>query len=331
MAEPRQATPKRTRPRRRATLLRTSARVLWFSIGVYLALVVVMMLKESDLIYFPPPRAAADWRAVRLPVEEAEFTSADGTRLHGWYLDHPDPRAHVLLCHGNAEDVLDQAPWLELYHDRFGVAVMAWDYRGYGKSEGQPEEKGILADGRAAQAWLARRAGIAPEEVVIVGRSLGGGVAVDLAAEVGARGLVLERTFTNMPEVAAHHYPWLPVRLLMHTQYNSGEKIVRYHGPLLMTHGDQDEVIPFRIGRELFEAAATPHKVFVKDPGGGHNSPFSEAYFEALDEFFRNLPPLSSSSEAKRSESPEEGPSRGKSPQSESAAPERPAPERPAP
>jgi fermentation-respiration switch protein FrsA (DUF1100 family) len=267
---------------------------MWLSIGVYLALVVVMMLNESNFIYFPPQRDAADWEDVPPSVEEAEFTSADGTRLHGWYLDHPDPKAHVLLCHGNAEDVADQEYWLRLYHNRFGVAVLAWDYRGYGKSGGQPDEQGILQDGRAAQAWLAERAGIEPEEVVIVGRSLGGAVAVDLAAEVGARGLVLERTFTSAPDVAAYHYPWLPVRMLMQTQYNSREKIRRYHGPLLMVHGDEDEVIPFAIGRELFETAPSESKTFIEEPGGGHNTPFTEPYLQALEEFFRELPPRSS-------------------------------------
>ncbi|MEQ8785276.1 MAG: alpha/beta hydrolase [Pirellulaceae bacterium] len=264
---------------------------MWFSIGIYLAIVVVMMLNESSLLYFPPRREAADWERVTAPVEEAEFTSADGTRLHGWYLDHDDAQAHVLLCHGNAEDVADQEYWLRLYHDRFHVGVLAWDYRGYGKSEGEADEQGILADGRAAQAWLANRAGIEPREVVIVGRSLGGGVAVDLAASVGARGLVLERTFTSAPDVAAHHYPWLPVRLLMRTQYNSREKIGRYHGPLLMTHGTDDEVVPYAIGRELFDLAPSENKVFIEEPRGGHNSPFTETYLQALAKFFRELPP----------------------------------------
>ena len=148
---------------------------------------------------------------------------------------------------------------------------MGFDYRGYGRSEGTPSEAGVLADARAARTWLARRAGIGENQIVLMGRSLGGAVAVDLAAD-GARGLVLESTFTSMPEVGHAAMPWLPVRTLMQTQFNSLAKISNYHGPLLQSHGTADRLIPYAMGRQLFEGANEP-KQFIAIAGGDHNDP----------------------------------------------------------
>src|SRR5439155_17149604 len=124
--------------------------------------------------------------------EDAWFEADDGTRLHGWFAEAKNPRAVVLHTHGNAGNVTHRAPLLELFRERLRASILVFDYRGYGRSEGTPDEKGILADARAARRWLAKRAGVAESDVVLHGTSLGGGVAVDLAARDGARGLVLE-------------------------------------------------------------------------------------------------------------------------------------------
>jgi fermentation-respiration switch protein FrsA (DUF1100 family) len=137
----------------------------------------------------------------------------------------------------------------------------------------------VLADARAARAWLAQRAGIAENQIVLMGRSLGGGVAVDLAAADGARALVLESTFTSIPDVGQTMYPLLPMRLLMQTQFNSARKIANYHGPLLQSHGTADRVIPYSIACRLFDAANQP-KQFVPIPGGDHNDPQTEEYYQ---------------------------------------------------
>ncbi len=133
----------------------------------------------------------------------------------------------------------------------------------------------------------------------MMGESLGGGVAVDLAAADGARGLILENTFSSLPDVAARHFPWLPVHLLMRTRLNSAEKIPNYHGPLLQVHGDRDQIIPFAIGKKLFDAANEP-KQFVVVPGGDHNDPSTPAYLKALDEFIGKLPYARSRDNANR-------------------------------
>jgi fermentation-respiration switch protein FrsA (DUF1100 family) len=206
---------------------------------------------------------------------------------------HQNPKAVVLFSHGNGEHVARLAPMLRLLHDNAEVSVFAWDYRGYGRSEGRPFETNVLSDARTAQLWLADRAGVRPESVVVYGRSLGGAVAVGLAAEHPVRGMVLERTFSELVETAAYHFPWMPVRWMMKNRYSSIERIVTYRGPLLMSHGTADEVVPFEMGKKLFEAATTKNKRFFVVEGGSHNSPQPDDYYEALGEFLDSLPQAS--------------------------------------
>lgn len=248
---------------------------------------------EESLLFHPARYPDGDWHPPGVEFEDAWFTSVDGVRLHGWYVPHPNPRAVVLFCHGNAGNLTDRAATLRLLHDRVGVSVMIFDYRGYGRSEGTPSEAGILADGRAARAWLARRVNIPESEIVLMGRSLGGAVAVDLAADGGARALVLESTFSSVPDVAAAHVPVLPAsvvpaRLLMRTRLDSAAKIGRYRGPLLESHGDADTVVPYKLGRRLFEAANEP-KRFITLPGADHNDPPPTAYYQTLAAFLAGL------------------------------------------
>jgi uncharacterized protein len=243
---------------------------------------------ERSVVFQPACYPQGDWQPVGLEFEDAWFASAEGTRLHGWYVPHEQPRATVLYCHGNGGNVSYWADVARVLHDRLCVSVMLFDYRGYGRSEGTPSEPGALADARAARAWLARREGIAENRIVLMGRSLGGGVAVDLAAADGARGLVLESTFTSIPDVGQTMYPLLPIRMLMQTRFNSLRKIGDYHGPLLQSHGTADRLIPPAIARRLFDAANEP-KQFVPIPGGDHNDPQSEEYYVALSEFLGRL------------------------------------------
>jgi uncharacterized protein len=222
------------------------------------------------------------------PLDSVSFTSADGTRLHGWYAHQDEPTAVVLYCHGNAGNVTDRQQILKLFNDSFKASVLVFDYRGYGKSEGKPDEAGILADARAARRWLAERNGVAEKDAVLVGRSLGGAVAVDLAQD-GARGLVLECTFTSLTDVADHHLWPLPGGALLRTKLHSAAKIGAYRGPLLQSHGTADATVPFALGQKLFTAANEP-KRFIALPGGGHNDPPTGAYLSALWEFLRDLP-----------------------------------------
>jgi fermentation-respiration switch protein FrsA (DUF1100 family) len=252
----------------------------------------MMSFFERWLVYPAPRRRGHDWTAAELPHEDVHFTADDGARLHGWYVPHPAPRASILFSHGNGEHVARLAPTLALLRERVAVSIFAWDYRSYGHSRGKPHEVNLLADARTAQLWLAQREGIRPEDVVLYGRSLGGGVSVGLASDHAVRGMVLERTFADLVDTAEYHFPWLPVRRIMRNRYPSIERISRYHGPLFQSHGTADEVVPFDMGRRLFDAAATPNKQFFIVEGGMHNSPQPDEYYDALVKFLDSLPPV---------------------------------------
>jgi uncharacterized protein len=243
---------------------------------------------EKSVLFQPSRYPQGNWQPADLKFEDAWFASGDGTRLHGWYVPHEHARATVLYCHGNGGNVANWADAARALHDRVGVSVMLFDYRGYGRSEGTPSEAGVLADARAARAWLAKREKIAENQIVLMGRSMGGAVAVDLAAADGARGLVLESTFTSIPDVGQTMYPLLPMRLLLQTQFNSRQKIPSYHGPLLLSHGTADRLIPYSNGARLFNAANEPKLLFTI-PGGDHNDPQTEQYYQVLTTFLDRL------------------------------------------
>ena len=242
---------------------------------------------ENNLVYQPSP-VPDDFPMDNVPFENVEFTSVDGTRLHGWFADHPDPTGIALICHGNAGNIVSRGGSLMILNRRHRLAAMIFDYRGYGNSEGIPNEAGILADARAARAWLANRKNVPENEIIMMGRSLGGAVAVDLAAKDGAKGLVLASTFPSMPAVAKNLLPAVPANLLMRQRFNSIEKIRNYHGPLLQSHGSADKLIPIELGQKLFDAAPG-HKTFVTIPDAGHNDPQSEEYRNKLDRFLAEL------------------------------------------
>lgn len=252
---------------------------------------------EDSLVYAPMQYPNGDWYPQNLAVEDAWFTAEDGTKLHGWYVDHRNPRAVVLFAHGNAGNLTHRADRLRQLNERHQAAAMTFDYRGYGRSKGKPSEEGILLDARAARTWLANRTGVVQQDIVLMGRSLGGGVAVDLAAKDGARALVLESTFTSLPKAASKHVPWLPTGLVMYNRMNSLEKIATYGGPVLISHGDADRVIPFTHGRQLYQAAPGP-KRFVTIPDGDHNDPQTEECEQALDELLASLPPVTRARQA---------------------------------
>jgi fermentation-respiration switch protein FrsA (DUF1100 family) len=287
-SQPRPAIARRVPPRRGKRWWKVLRPLLVGLVAASLILLVVPMIFEESLIFFPMRYPEGEWQPLGLPFEDARFQADDGVRLHGWYAACDEPRAVVLFCHGNAGNVTHRAETMRVLREVAGVSVLVFDYRGYGRSEGKPNEPGLLADARAARAWLAQRAGIPEPQIVVVGRSVGGAVAVDLAAREGARALILESTFTSVPEMAAYHYPWLPVGRLLRNRFDSLAKIVDYHGPLLQSHGDADTIVPYRFGQRLFEAASEPKK-FITLPGGDHNDPQDREYYAALIEFLDGL------------------------------------------
>jgi fermentation-respiration switch protein FrsA (DUF1100 family) len=251
----------------------------------YLLIVVLMMFFETYLVYPVPPVSEGDWQPKSFHYEDVYFTSADGTKLRGWFIPYQNPRYAILYCHGNGEDISLVGEWAAELGERLQATVFIFDYRGYGHSEGRPNEAGCIADGNAAQHWLAEKAGIKPNNIVLMGRSLGSAVAVALAAENGARALVIENAFPTMPDVAAIHYPWLPVHWIMSNRYDNLSRIQKYHGPLLQSHGARDELIPISLARRLYDAAPSQPKQWLEFAGLGHNSAAPRGYYDSLAAF----------------------------------------------
>lgn len=243
---------------------------------------------DELLLFFPSKHPAGNWNPQGLDFEDVWFTAEDDTRIHGWYCPCRNARAFVLYAHGNAGNLSHRSRLLARLQSQMRVAVLIFDYRGYGRSEGIPTVDGILDDARAARAFLAQHAGVEESDIVLMGRSLGGAVATQLAAESKPRGLILESTFSSLKDVALEHYARL-AWLVPPQKLDCVSQIARYHGPLLQSHGNADRTIPFSLGKKLFDAAKEP-KQFVTIPHADHNDPQSADYYKQLDRFLETLP-----------------------------------------
>ena len=236
---------------------------------------------------FTPSQAYSSWTRkgyeaveqgrTRALVQDVWLTTADGVRIHAWFMSPRGDRGRelpvVLWFHGNAGNV---GRFLRVYEKVVGLSahVFAVDYRGYGHSEGTPSEEGVYRDADAAWDYLTRQQGIPPERIIIYGFSLGGAVAVDLAARVKPGGLIVQSSFTSIPELAHNHYPMVP-RWLVRTQLDSLAKISEVRCPKLFIHSTGDRLIPYDMARRLYDAAPEP-KEFLVVKGAGHSQTFSK-------------------------------------------------------
>ncbi len=204
-----------------------------------------------------------------LPVEDVWFESADGLRLHGWWIAHRRARGTVLFCHGNAGNITHRIGAYRFLR-RTGLNVLTFDYRGYGRSEGRPSERGVCADARSAHDFLVRELGEDPSRILLFGHSLGGAIAIDTALHRPVAGLVSQSTFVDLREMARERYPRLPLHLAARSSFKSIRKVAALDLPKLFIHGTSDETIPFSHGQRLFEEAAGP-KEWYAIQGAGHN------------------------------------------------------------
>jgi uncharacterized protein len=207
---------------------------------------------EDRFIYFPTRGGR-----VRGPGQDVWLRANDGVKLHARYIAQPRARLHLLYLHGNAGNLADRSELIAGLA-RLGENLLAIDYRGYGNSEGEPSEAGLYLDAHAAYDWLVAQS--APEHVVVIGKSLGGGPATELAVTRAIGGLVLEATFTSIADMAELSIPWLPARHLLRTRFDNLGKIARARAPKLFVHSRADDVIPFAMGERLYAAAREPKR-----------------------------------------------------------------------
>lgn len=247
---------------------------------------------EDRLVFRPThtPEPASEPDGIRLTAGASgpraypiTLATADGTPIRAWWCPVPGATGAVLYCHGNAGDLHDRAEPVARVMAELGESVLVFDYPGFGLSGGKPSEAGCYAAADAAYDWLTHN-DIPADRITVVGVSLGGGVAVDLASRRPARALVLVKTFTSIPDVAAHLLLGLPVRNLMTNRFDSRAKIGRCRQPLFVASGTADRLIPYRHGVELYDAGNEP-KRFHPLAGSDHNDPLTPDFFAALREF----------------------------------------------
>jgi uncharacterized protein len=249
-----------------------------------------LLILERSFLYFPERVLVVTPTEVGLVAEEVWLQAADGVRLHGYWLSGRGERA-LIWYHGNAGNISHRLPNARLLMDHFGLDMLLVDYRGYGRSQGQPSEAGLYRDGLAMYAE-SRARGYRPEQVVLFGRSLGAAVALEVARQQPAGAVILETPFLSIPTLARTLYPWVP-SILVRSRFDNAAKVQQVLAPKLIVHGDQDEVVPLAHGQRVFELAPEP-KRFVQVAGAGHNDLVvvgGEPYLAAWREFLRETAP----------------------------------------
>lgn len=267
-------------------LRRVSIRLIPLIVGSimlgYSSGVVYMLAIENSLVY-APAAPAEEWCAQPSGIEDVSFRTGDG-RMDAWYCPAKEPAGVILMCHGKAGNLSVRGKWMLRFRDLFNCSVLVFDYPGYGYSEGEPSESGCYAAADAAYDWLLREKHFRPDQIVIYGESLGGGVAVDLASRRPCAGMLLVNTFDDLPSVAQRLYPWLPVVPLMRNRFDSVNKIGLIHAPIFVTHAGADELITFGQFKRLFAAIAAPKEGLVR-PGKKHEDPLTPSELRRMRDF----------------------------------------------
>jgi fermentation-respiration switch protein FrsA (DUF1100 family) len=241
--------------------------ILIFTVTVYLGLGALMFFAQRSLMYFPETARTAPALAGLPQAEEVTLDTTDGERVIVWHVPPRGDNPVVLYFHGNGGSLRYRAARYRTLAES-GIGLVALSYRGFAGSTGSPSEPGLMTDAAAAYKFAVAR--YAPERIAVWGESLGGGVAVQIAARERVGKLILEAPFTSAAEVAQRAYVIFPVRLLMHDQFRSDEHIGRVKVPVLVMHGERDNVVPFDLGERMVGLIAAPKK-FVRYPEGGHN------------------------------------------------------------
>jgi fermentation-respiration switch protein FrsA (DUF1100 family) len=260
-------------------------RLLAVVIGTYIGVTMLVGLLQSKLIYFPSRTLDLTPTNVGLKFDDVTLMTRDDVKISAWFVPRQDARATVLFFHGNAGNNGDRVPEIKVLHS-LGYAVMLVDYRGYGKSEGAPSESGTYLDAIAAWEHLTQARGLPANRIVIMGESIGGAVAIDLARRHSPGALVVQSSFTRLSDIAALHYPFVPVRWLLRHRYDSIDKVGAITCPKLFFHSTDDSLIPIGNGRALYDAAADP-KQFVETPGdhNGGGFMYADEHAVKLQEF----------------------------------------------
>ena len=255
----------------------------------YLAFAAVLYIKQPRFLYSPERDVFSTPAELGLGFEAVVFKSADRLDLSGWYIPAKNPKFTLLFCHGNGGNMAHRLDSINIFHD-LGLNCFIFDYRGYGDSMGKPGEEGTYTDAMAAYKWLTEEKKIPKEDIIIFGRSLGGSVAAQLAGRVESGALIVESVFTSFVDMGKEYYPYMPVKWFARFGYRTIDYIQEVHCPVMLIYSGNDEIVPFKFGLQLYEAANEP-KEFV-EIFGGHNDCFltsGEIYTEVWQKWLKFL------------------------------------------
>lgn len=235
-----------------------------------LAMAVLVALLGHRLVFYPSKHPEGHWEPEGLGTrfQDVTFDTEDNLTLHGWWTPAETEKT-LLWCHGNSGNITHRLDLLQFLTE-MDLQVLLFDYRGYGRSEGHAHEKGLYRDATAAYRFLCREKDVSPDHLFLFGRSLGGAVATRLASDTPCGGVILQSTFTSIPEMSNASMPIPYLYKLLRAKMNSLSRIDQIDEPTLHIHGDQDSVVPISLGRRLYEHARDP-KAWVEFPGAGHD------------------------------------------------------------
>ncbi len=258
--------------------------------AVYLSIMLVMFIFQKHLVFHPSKNIHSTPGDLGLTYEDVEIETEDGVKLHGWFIPVDGEERTIILFHGNAGNISNRIYLLNSLQE-LKANILIIDYRGYGQSEGSPDEEGLYADGRAAWNYVTENRQVDSKKIILFGRSLGSAIAIKLATERTAGALILDAPFTSGANLGADIYPWLPVRMLMKYEFSNDERIRNLNIPVLIAHSRTDRVIPYSHGEKLFEMANEP-KQFV-ELEGRHGAGFEGRghYLESIQRFINQHVP----------------------------------------
>lgn len=263
--------------------------IIFIVISVWVLLFLMFHFFQKNFIYFPHNEIQVTPNYISLEYEDITLTTTDNIEISAWWIPNKNERATLLFLHGNAGNISHRLDSISIFH-QLGLSVLIIDYRGYGKSTGSPSEEGTYIDAETAWQHLTQEKNINSNEIIIFGRSLGGAVANWLADKYTPAALIIESSFTSIPDIGKHYYPYLPINLLARIKYPSIDRMNNIMSPVLVIHSENDEIVPYKFGKELFEKANQP-KVFL-DINGGHNDGFlisGDKYTDGINRFITDV------------------------------------------